>query len=146
MQLGPGCMRRLLCLGLAFAGLPLALSLTLIPIVSWRATASAEGRPYCLQVHARDLGFEDDGYRTVRSLTDLSGHRLSKARNEEGLAMSFHAVLVVEAEPGPLVYNWSFRRLAFEARQGHLGRIVLPRSLCEPRPRFIETLPFLNPS
>ncbi|HEY8384305.1 MAG TPA: hypothetical protein VIL09_19360 [Microvirga sp.] len=109
--------------------------------MSWRAKTLADGRAYYLQVHAKDPGFEDDGYRTAASLTDLSGYRLRKARNEEGLALSFHAILAVEAAPEPLVYNWSFRRFAFEPRQQHLGRIVLPRPLCQPRTRFIETLP-----
>jgi hypothetical protein len=78
-------------------------------LVLYRAWEVAVDLPACLVVA------HDDGYEPATGLTDLTVLRMQAQPGLGGLTWRFHGVLLVSRPNGGTdMYNWSWRRLAFD--------------------------------
>lgn len=113
-----------------------AWSLITIPVVLERAEAMAEREPYCIM---RADVFAN--YRTAETRLDLSGWRMWASSDDWGHPSTYHGLLVVG--PARRLFNWSHRHWAFQPLPDKSDTVLIPEPLCEPRPAFADTLPWL---
>lgn len=93
-----------------------------------RAEAVAAGWPACIVVG------REDRYEPASRLADLSVFRMRAPAGFGGLVWRFHAVLVVDDGDATRLFNWSWRRLAFDpASLSQVNEVLWPGAgACRP--------------
>ncbi|MDW3205673.1 MAG: hypothetical protein R8L07_09010 [Alphaproteobacteria bacterium] len=111
----------------AFAVSAAIWSLSVVAIVVVQAETLAENRRFCIGGHFRDdkvTSFLD--LRGFSFFTTASGYKM-------GQVWYFHGVLLVEAEGGNEVYNWSPSRMRFDQVENPKSFLANPAHACTPR-------------
>lgn len=103
-------------------------------IIAARASATAGGAPYCVQL---------PGAREVRRWRELSGFNLQAPwviGGSDEFQADFHAVLVVSRNGAEQMYNWSYRQQAFlPVSSRSRGALGLTRN-CTPNVVFFREM------
>ncbi|MEL6807529.1 MAG: hypothetical protein AAFO97_07095 [Pseudomonadota bacterium] len=113
-------------------------SLAVIPLAHSSAVEISSNRPFCIGEHSpidKEL-HAITGLRGLSFYTTRSGYKI-------GDAWYFHGLLLIENEGETSVYNWSPRRMAFQAVERPRLLIASPFGSCEPRIGFLEELNLL---
>jgi hypothetical protein len=107
--------------------------------VAREAAAAAGDAPYCIQI-ADGSG----AYRPAEALRDLSVFAM-RAQSSGPIKLQFHGVLAVGDGANPRVFNWSYRRGAFQeiGSTQALRPHGVPAVSCAPRHDFAAHLPLL---
>ena len=110
-------------------------SLVAVPLAYASAVKSASGKAYCIGHHS-PIPSELAAIQGLRGLffyTKLSGY---KSTSE----WYFHGLLLVEEDAGISVYNWSPRRLQFQAVERPQLLTASPFHACVPRHNFLHEI------
>lgn len=118
----------------------LLLSYATISLVRWRATATADSKPFCLQIPADHLG----RYKPVTRSGELTGLEMqalfTNGGGSDDFQFAFHALLVVEGVHQLEYYNWSYFSLNFTRVTERSVRALHLKPVCEPSTEFFTKL------